>query len=67
MLCKSDKINIHIVISPHTHVFVILNIAHHIYFINPIYLSAHSISYAGVVWITVSMHIPSLHINDDES
>ena len=60
---KSNHINIHIVIDPHTHVFVILNIAYHIYFVNPINLSAHSISYAGVIWITVSMHIPSLHIN----
>ena len=60
---KSYHINIHIVIDPRTHVFVILNIAHHTYFINPIHVSAHSISYAGVMWITVSMHIPSLHIN----
>ena len=72
---KSNHINIHIaidphtpfiiiiIIDPHTHVFVILNITYHIYFVNPINVSAHSISYAGFIWITVSMHIPSLHIN----
>ena len=60
---KYDYINIHVTINPRMLVFVILNIAHHIHFINPINLSAHSISYAGVIWITVSMHIPSLHIN----
>ena len=50
---KSNHINIHIaidphtpfiiiiIIDPHTHVFVILNIAHHIYFVNPINVSAH--------------------------
>ena len=43
----SNHINIHIVIDPHTHVFVILNITHHIYFVNPINVSAHSISNAG--------------------
>ena len=55
---KSNHINIHIAIDPHTHVFVILNIAYHIYFVNPINVSAHSISYAGVIWITVSMLMP---------
>ena len=44
---KSYHINIHIVINLHTYMFVILNIAHHIYFINPINVFAHSISYAG--------------------
>ena len=60
---KSNHITIHIVIDTHKHVFVILNITHHIYFVNPINVSAHSISNAGVIWITFSMHIPSLHIN----
>ena len=50
-------------INPHTHVLVILNIAHNIHFINQVNVSAQGISYAGAMWITISMYIPSLHIN----
>ena len=46
---KSYHINIHIIINPHMHVLVIFNIAHHIHFINPINVSAHSIPYAGAM------------------
>ena len=51
---KSYHINIHIIIDPHTHVLVILNIAHNIHFINQVNVSAHGISYAGAMWITIS-------------
>ena len=60
---KSDHIDIHIIMNPRTHEFVLLNIAHHIHFINPINVSAHGISYAVIMWTTISMYIPSFHIN----